>query len=92
MKTKTPKNIRIIIILMVVVWIAMIFSQMDYLQVSISNQRSLLEKFFGLNLSVSFIRPLLPTPTFSFSNILKTSLFLHRTHQKNGLPNCTRRA
>lgn len=43
MKTKTPKNIRIIIILMVVVWIAMIFSQMDYLQVSISNQRSLFE-------------------------------------------------
>ena len=43
MKTKTNKKIRIIIFLMVIVWIAMIISQMDYLKIAINNQRSLFE-------------------------------------------------
>ena len=43
MKTKMPKKIRNIIILMVIVWIAMIFSQMDYLKVSIDSQYSLFQ-------------------------------------------------
>ena len=43
MKTRKNKKIRTIIILMVIVWIAMIISQMDYLQVNISVQRTLFE-------------------------------------------------
>lgn len=43
METKKPNKIHFIIILMIVVWIAMIFSQLDFLQVNINNQRSLFE-------------------------------------------------
>ncbi len=41
MKSKTPNKIRYIVVLMVVVWIALIFSQLDFLQVNIDNQRTL---------------------------------------------------
>lgn len=40
---KTPNKIRFIVILMIVVWIAMIFSQLDFLQLNIDNQKSLFE-------------------------------------------------
>lgn len=43
MKKKTPNKIRFIVILMIVVWIAMIFSQLDFLQLNIDNQKSLFE-------------------------------------------------
>lgn len=43
MKIKTSKKIRGIITLMIIVWIALIFSQLDLLKANIKNQRSYLQ-------------------------------------------------